>query len=176
MKHVMTQAFIKQRFLWVILTALLSVSDLQAATTENDAPILQSVVFLSDNLKFVEDWRTLPADDPPHIKSLKKAIITQSLYLGMLVYVPSSMSGSRQFHISMKVVAPDGQTIIDLPNYDDFQMNIPVQGGYLLVDPPLDLHFSANDIVGEYGAYVTVVDTQSGVRAYGNHHFTLIIK
>lgn len=134
---------------------------------------LQSIVFLTDNKKFIQDWQQPANKDVPRIVTLKQAALGKPLFIGMIAYMPASMKGSRTLSVAVRVIAPDGTMIVDLPNYAMLQVEMPEKGGYVLIDPPLDLMLSESDIPGEYHAYVHIEDKLTGAKAYGDYIFSL---
>ena len=134
---------------------------------------LQSIVFLTDSKKFIQDWQQPANKDVPRIVTLKQAALGEQLYIGMIAYLPSSMKGNRAISVAVRVIAPDGSMLVDLPNYAMLQVELPEEGGYVLIDPPLDLNLTKSDLTGEYHAYVHIEDKLTGKKAYGDYIFSL---
>lgn len=163
--------------LWLLIpmVGLSILANLQhsRAALPDESNQLQSIVFLSNHIAFVQEWRSLPTDASPHIKALKKAKANQPLYLGMVAYVPPAMSGKRTLTIGLRLIGPDGKVLIDLPNYVEFETDVPPSGGYVLIEPPFDLQLKDTDLAGNYTAYAQVTDKATNIPAYGNYAFQI---
>lgn len=135
---------------------------------QNEPGVLDIQVFATDDLGFMQEWKTTPPDRGPTIHRIRMAKFNEMFHVGFIVTgCVRNPEGYVSFTMDLKVTSPDGQLAADEKAWAVHNARLDAEQGLILVDQTLDVVVESGDPAGKYLFEATVNDQVSGKSAIG---------
>lgn len=160
--------------IFLIVMGLLAAPAIAKTLNASDAQGLQAVAFVSGDNKFIENWHKTPVGKAPYIKAVREVAVAQALTAGFLASgMQKDATGNYLVVFDVSIINPQGQTVVDEPNYGRAAGKLEKGDAFVLADPALNFQFSNQDAKGQYTLEVTAKDQVAGTQTASTYIFTL---
>lgn len=142
---------------------------------QSEPGALDIQIFATDDLGFVEEWKTTPPEHGPTIHRIHTAKHNEMFHIGFIVTgcLPNP-EGYQSFTLDIKVTSPDGQVMVDEKGWAAHNFKLAAEQGLILVDQMIDVVIESGDPLGKYLFEATVNDQVSGKSAIGMYEVVVL--
>lgn len=157
------------RVVLTVIVALIATPELAVAIDPNAPGDLSVSVFVAESPDFIREWVDTQSSHGPTIKRIRSARFNKQVHAGFIVTGYARHKDLRvNFAIDVQVTDPTGKVILKQANWARHNEKMPIERGFILANPVLDILIESSDPGGRYRIEATVHDRAAGKSASGS--------